>query len=93
MSSLDFELDTQPSADLLQRRWFAAVTAVRGLHSECALLFEAALLADAAWRRARDQMAELEAIRDALEWQLCVIDAPPAERQDKQRSVMSAAYG
>jgi hypothetical protein len=92
MSSLDFEHDGQPSAELSQRRWFAAVAAVRGLQTECALLFEAALLADTAWRRARDQLGELEAIRDVLERELCAVDAPPVERREpKPRAKMSAA--
>jgi hypothetical protein len=92
MSSLDFEDDGQPSGELLQRRWFAAVAAVRGLQTECALLFEVALLAEAAWRRARDQLGELEAIRDVLERELCAVDAPPVERREPMsRLEMSAA--
>jgi hypothetical protein len=92
MSSLDFEHDGQESAELLQRRWFAAVKAVRALQAECALLFEASLLADAAWRRSRDQLADLESITAALERELCALDAPPVERREPMRCAeMSAA--
>jgi hypothetical protein len=91
MSSLDFEQDGLPCIELLQRRWFASVDAIRSLHAECALLFEAAALADAAWRRARGQLAELEAIRDALEQSLCTVDAPVEPRKAMARAEMSAA--
>jgi hypothetical protein len=89
MSSLDFELDgnlvgSEPPGDLLERRWFAVLAATRSLKSECDVLYEALQLADAAWRRSRTQLADFEALRDALEQQLPALDAP-------RRPVMSAA--
>jgi hypothetical protein len=76
MSSLDFELDGEPATELLERRWFAALAATRNLQAECDLLFEALSLADAAWRRAREQLAEFEALRDTLEQRLTAGKGP-----------------
>jgi hypothetical protein len=77
MSSLDLELDAkpddldeEPGVALLERRWFAVLAATRSLQAECAVLHAASQLAEAAWRRSRTQLAEFEALRDALERQL-----------------------
>jgi hypothetical protein len=48
MSGLDRDPDGTPAAELLERRWFAAQSAARSLQSECDLLFEALMLAEAA---------------------------------------------
>jgi hypothetical protein len=86
------DLDSEPSANLLERRWFAAQSATRGLRAECDLLLEALQLAQAAWQRARTQLAEFETLSDALENQLGAMDMPalPAVPEER-RLVMSAA--
>ncbi len=60
--------------DLLERRWFAVQSATRGMQAECNLLLEALKLAQAAWQRANRQLAEFEALSDALEDQLAAVD-------------------
>ena len=45
------DLDSEPAAYLLERRWFAVTSATRSLQSECDLLLEALKLAEAAWQR------------------------------------------
>jgi hypothetical protein len=79
-------------SSFVERRWFAALGATRSLQAECDLLFEALMLADDAWRRATAQLAEFEALRDALEREMCALDGPPAQRREpKPRTAMSAA--
>jgi len=75
----------------IERRWFAAAAAARTLQAECDLLFEALSLADSAWRRTHAQLAEFEALRDALEREMCAMDGPARCREPSQRSAMSAA--
>jgi hypothetical protein len=72
----------EPSVNLLERRWFAVQATTRGLQAECDLLLEALNLAQAAWQRANRQLAEFEALSDALEDQLAAGEAA---------AVMSAA--
>jgi hypothetical protein len=60
-------LGEDPARELLDRRWFAVLSAIRSLQAECGVLLEASKLADVAWRRACAQLAEFEALRDALE--------------------------
>jgi hypothetical protein len=67
---VDRELGAEPAGELLERRWFALLSAIRGLQAECGILLEASKLADIAWRRACAQLAEFEALRDALEEQM-----------------------
>jgi hypothetical protein len=57
------------SSELLERRWFALLAAIRSLQAECGVLLEASKLADVAWRRLCVQLAEFEALRDLLEEQ------------------------
>jgi hypothetical protein len=64
------EWDAETAGDLLERRWFALLSAIQNLQSECAVLLDASKLADVAWRRACVQLAEFEALRDALEEQI-----------------------
>jgi hypothetical protein len=66
----DLELGTEASGELLERRWFALLSAITSLQGECGILLEASKLADIAWRRACVQLAEFEALRDALEEQM-----------------------
>jgi hypothetical protein len=62
--------DSEAAGDLGERRWFALLSAIKTLESECAVLLEASKLAEVAWRRACAQRAEFESLRDALEDQL-----------------------
>jgi hypothetical protein len=87
MSSLDLshalaaqDSDSEPTVNLLERRWFAAQSATRGMRTECDLLLEALNLAQAAWQRARSRLAEFEALSDALENRLASMDMPGARR-------------
>jgi hypothetical protein len=83
------------AANLLERRWFSSITAVRVAEAECEVLREVLELAETAWRRARTQLAELECLRDALGDELAALDEVevasrlPASRAS--RRVMSAA--
>ena len=90
---LDTYLDEQPDAELLQRRWFAALRARRRLETECRQLLNALRHADEAWRRACGELEAFEALTDALEEQLtCVDEAPPVRRPARPRlAVVSAA--
>jgi len=62
------------AANLLERRWFSSITAVRVAEAECEVLREVLELAESAWRRARTQLAELECLRDALGDELAALD-------------------
>ena len=46
-------VDGEAMSNLLERRWFAALTAAKAMQSECAVLREVVDQAEAAWRRAR----------------------------------------
>jgi hypothetical protein len=62
--------DSEAAGDLVERRWFALLSAIKTLDSECAVLLEASKLAEVAWRRACAQRKGFESLRDALEEQL-----------------------
>lgn len=66
---VDRELEAE-AAEVIERRWFELLSAIRGLQSECGILLEASKLADSAWRRACLQLARFEALRDELEEQI-----------------------
>jgi len=85
--------DRDAAANLLERRWFSSISAVRAAQAECEVLREVMELAESAWRRARTQLAELENLRDALGDQLTYIDSesPQIGAKPAARSVMSAA--
>jgi hypothetical protein len=85
--------DRDAAANLLERRWFSSITAVRAAQAECEVLREVMELAESAWRRARKQLAELESLRDALDDELACIDTecPQIASKPAPRSVMSAA--
>ena len=72
------ELGGEPATQLLERRWFALLSAIRSLQAECAVLQEASMLAEVSWRRACVQLAEFEALRDVLEEQM---STPPEARE------------
>jgi hypothetical protein len=84
--------DRDVAANLLERRWFSSITAVRAAQAECEVLREVMELAESAWRRARAQLAELEDLSDRLGDQLTYIDIEyPQIAAQPARSVMSAA--
>jgi hypothetical protein len=70
LSVVERELGADAAGELIERRWFALLSAIRSLQGECGILLEASKLADIAWRRACVQLAEFEALRDALEEQM-----------------------
>ena len=68
---VDREPGAEVAGELIERRWFALLSAIRSLQGECELLLEASKLADTAWRRACAQLAQFETLRDELEEQIC----------------------
>ena len=74
------ERESEAAGEAIERRWFALLSAIRSLQTECGVLLEASKLADVSWRRACMQLAEFEALRDALEEQMSV-KAPSAPRR------------
>jgi len=54
------------AAAAAERRWFASMRAVRAMQTECETLRELLDMVEGAWRRARAELARLEALRDAL---------------------------
>src|ERR1700674_3956679 len=85
--------DPEPATELLERRWFAALAAAKSLQAECDVLLGVLEQSADAWRRARAQLAQLEALRDALGNQLAAMDEPRAVSRDTAipYEVMSAA--
>jgi hypothetical protein len=58
------------AAELLERRWFAAQSAVTAMHADCETLREVLELAEAAWREARTRLSKLQVLRDVLDEEL-----------------------
>jgi hypothetical protein len=84
--------DADAAANLLERRWFSTLAAVRAMQAECEVLREVMQLAEESWRRARTQLAELESLRDALGDELACIDEQyPETSSPSHRPVMYAA--
>ncbi len=90
---VDRNADGDATDALLERRWFASIAAVRAMQAECELLRAVMELAEDAWRRARSQMLQLEALRDALGEDLADREAQQHQTADIQgaRAVSSAA--
>lgn len=91
---IDRDAEGDAAASLLERRWFASITAVRAKQAECEVLREVMEMAEEAWRRARSQIAQLEAVRDALGDELAARDGLPRESAaaaQTERAVSSAA--
>jgi hypothetical protein len=92
---MDGYTDRDAAANLLERRWFSSIAAARAAEAECEVLREVLEFAEAAWRRARLQLAELECLRDALGDELTALDACDIPEQisarSRSRKVMSAA--
>lgn len=63
---VEFYDDDDAATNLIERRWFAASTAVSAMEGECEMLHAVMLLAEQAFRRARVELAELTALRDSL---------------------------
>jgi hypothetical protein len=81
---LEREWDAETAGDLVERRWFALLSAINNLQSECAVLLDASKLADIAWRRACVQLAEFEALRDALEEEISArLPTPPVPQPQR----------
>jgi hypothetical protein len=80
-NAADCELGDEPATALLERRWFAMLSAIGNLQAECGVLMEASKLAEMAWRRACVQLAEFEALRDVLEEQM---SKPAPARRPRQ---------
>jgi hypothetical protein len=66
-SVVERDVGDETEAELLERRWFAVLSAISSLKLECGILLEASKLADMAWRRANAQLAEFEALQAMLE--------------------------
>jgi len=90
---MDRSADGDVAANLLERRWFASITAARAMQAECELLREVMELAEDSWRQARRRLVRLEALRDALEEQLADYEGPRQDsaRTEIRRVVSSAA--
>jgi hypothetical protein len=86
-------VEGEPAAELLERRWFAALRAARSVQSECEVLLGVMELAEDAWRRARARLLELETLRDALGEQLSSMEGQQRfnTREAIQSMAMSAA--
>jgi hypothetical protein len=85
--------DDDAVANLIERRWFAALTAIKTTQGECAVLQEVMDLAGDASRKARAYLVELEMLRDALGRQLTELDKKQsqARRLAGDRAELSAA--
>jgi hypothetical protein len=87
------DADRDAATNLLERRWFSSLAAVRAMQTECEILQEALQLAEAAWRRAQSQLAEYEALSDALGDELAACDGVMYETAEfsQRRAATSAA--
>jgi len=85
-------IECESAAELLERRWFAALRAARSAQTECDVLLGVRELAEDAWRQTQARLKELESLRDALGEQLAALDgAAPESRDEPRRAVRSAA--
>jgi hypothetical protein len=81
---IDYQMDGDTEARLLERRWFASMKAVRVLQAECELLADA-------WQCARSQLAALEAMHEALSEELAQRDPWVPASLPVRRAASSAA--
>jgi hypothetical protein len=86
-------VDSDPAAESLERQWFAASSAADTLKVECNILLGVLEITGDSWRRACARLVQLEAIRDALEDQLAIMDALQSRacKTSTTCAVMSAA--
>ena len=78
--AVDRESVAEESGEVIERRWFALLSAISSMQAECRTLLEVSKLADVAWRRACVRLAEFEAMRDALEEQMSAKPAAPVRQ-------------
>jgi molybdenum-dependent DNA-binding transcriptional regulator ModE len=90
LAAVDRESGAEDAGEVIERRWFALLSAIRSLQGECGVLLEASKLADVAWRRACMQLAEFEALRDALEEQMSVPSASSRSASASMRQTTAA---
>lgn len=88
---MDCNAENDAASLVLERRWFASMKAVTALQAECEVLREVLETADEAWRRARQQLSRLEALRDALGDELARCDETTERPAKMLASVASAA--
>ena len=85
-------MDGDAAAEMLERRWFAAFKAASCARAECEALIEAMTAAESAWAEARERLARLESLRDALGEELAELDGRPQSTPDvSHQEVCSAA--
>jgi hypothetical protein len=85
-------MDGEAAAEMLERRWFAAFKAASCARAECEALIEAMIASEAAWVEARERLAKLESMRDALGEELAELDGRPQSAPAvSRREVCSAA--
>ena len=86
------ESGADAAGELIERRWFALLSAIRSLEGECGILLEASKLADIAWQRAQVQLAEFEALRDALEEQMSARPSWPMKQTTRLMAEVRSGY-
>ncbi|HEY2463038.1 MAG TPA: hypothetical protein VGI32_03175 [Steroidobacteraceae bacterium] len=86
-------MERDAAAEMLERRWFATFKAASAARAECEALLEALALTEATWAQARERLAKVEALRDALAEELAELDDPGlnAPRYRLNREECSAA--
>jgi hypothetical protein len=84
-------VEGEPAAELLERRWFAALRAAKSAQAECEALMEVMQIAEQAWRRTRSKLSELETLRDALGEQLAAMDGQRQEPRSRESLVVMSA--
>jgi len=84
-------VEGEPAAELLERRWFAALRAAKSAQAECEALMEVMQIAEQAWRRTRSKLSELETLRDALGEQLAAMDGSRQNPCGRERLVVMSA--
>lgn len=82
-AATDHYADGEPAAQILERRWFAASAALKHLQAEYDVLAGVMELAEDALRRTCAQVAQLEALRDALGERLAAMDEHAAGRHTR----------
>jgi hypothetical protein len=85
---LDRTVEQDAAAELLERCWFATLSAADSQRRECEALQAVMELAEASCRRARMRLARLESVRDALGDELATLHGACGEsRSEKQRMI------
>jgi hypothetical protein len=86
-------MDGEATAEMLERRWFAAFKAASLARAECEALVEALKMTEAAWDKARERLGKLESLRDALGEELAELDGQQdgSVADEAEPGVLSAA--